>query len=100
MSACDEIKTESKKKKTFFFDKEMKKCSIEFLKKKKVFFLEVNDILWEGELEKKKEFFFYIYRFVLCFGQPKSYKFYISYTSKTGIEGQTQKKKNVFFLYL
>lgn len=75
---------------TISFDKEMILCGIELSN-------EISDdddeengaILWEGELNQKVDKGKTQFDFVLCFGVAKMNKFYVNYTSSTGIEGQT-----------
>ena len=54
-----------------------------------------NEVLWEGELTQKVGKGKLDFEFVLCFGVPKVIKFFINYTSATGIEGQTLVTVNV-----
>ena len=83
----DSIYTDSKYSLLIEFDKEMTKCGIELV----IFDQEdSNDVLWEGQLVQSDANGKNKYEYTLCFGSPKSYKFYVNYTSLNGIEGQTQ----------
>lgn len=71
------------------FDKEMINCSIDLTPDGETDDETTIDILWEGELNQHDEQGKKTFQFILCFGAAKPVKFFIYYTSITGIEGQT-----------
>lgn len=92
----DKIFIDNKYLLTVSFDKEMYMCGLEFPNDED----EEDDyqngsILWEGELNQKVGKGKSTFDFVLCFGAAKMVKFFINYTSVTGIEGQTLITVNV-----